>query len=195
VRDEIRVGLRLSPILLVALLLAAFVWRTDTAAISGLFQSSPVGTPTLMPTASATPEMPTEFPAPTEALPEPPSLVTATPVLIPTAGLTATLTPTLQLVPTLPPTLTPETTMAPVSTVTPATGSAEPTPVEASATPDDRQRYAEGDSGVKFEWGMLFDSASLFLSYAWLFCGLLIFLAIPVVFVVLWIASKRRQQQ
>jgi hypothetical protein len=42
---------------------------------------------------------------------------------------------------------------------------------------------------------MLFDSLALLLSYAWLCCGGLLFLAIPLVFVVLWVASKRRQQQ
>jgi hypothetical protein len=42
---------------------------------------------------------------------------------------------------------------------------------------------------------MLFDSIALFLSYLWLCCGALIFMAIPVVFVVLWVASKNRRQQ
>jgi hypothetical protein len=42
---------------------------------------------------------------------------------------------------------------------------------------------------------MLFDSVSLFLSYAWLCCGVLLFLAVPVVFIVLWVASRRRRQQ
>jgi len=188
-RDEIRAGLRLSPVLLVALLLAAFVWQSDTAALSGLFQSSVLPTPTVRPTLPVSHSTPTTIPPRTPAPPATPFPATQTPVLVPTAGLTATLTPTLQLVPTSPLTVTP------VITVTPAAGSAEPTPAEASATPDDRQRYAEDDSNVKFEWSMLFDSLSLFLSYAWLCCGILVFLAIPVFFVVLWIASKRRQQQ
>jgi hypothetical protein len=77
------------------------------------------------------------------------------------------------------------------ATVTPE---ASPT-VEATVepTPDGSQRYADEDSNLKFEWGMLFDSVSLFLSYLWLCCGVLIFLAIPVVFIALWVAGKRRQ--
>jgi hypothetical protein len=42
---------------------------------------------------------------------------------------------------------------------------------------------------------MLFDSVALFLSYAWLCCGGLVFLAVPLIFIVLWVASKRRQPQ
>jgi hypothetical protein len=41
---------------------------------------------------------------------------------------------------------------------------------------------------------MLVDSAALALSYAGLCCGVLIFLSIPVFFLVLWLASKRREQ-
>jgi hypothetical protein len=94
-------------------------------------------------------------------------------------------------------------TVTPVPSLTVGTGEASPTPVpsptggtgEASPTPDENQRYAEEDSNLKFEWGMLFDSVALFLSYIWLCCGGVLFLAIPLFFVVLWVASKRRQQQ
>ena len=56
------------------------------------------------------------------------------------------------------------------------------------------ERYADENTGLKFEWGRLFDSTALFLSYVWLCCGVFVFLAIPIAFVVLWQASKRRQQ-
>jgi hypothetical protein len=42
---------------------------------------------------------------------------------------------------------------------------------------------------------MLFDSVALLLSYLWLCCGGLLFLAVPLMFVILWVASRRRQEQ
>lgn len=48
-----------------------------------------------------------------------------------------------------------------------------------------------GGSGLLFDWGMLFDSVALAMTYIWLCCGVLVLAGIPVVFVVLWMASKR----
>jgi hypothetical protein len=42
---------------------------------------------------------------------------------------------------------------------------------------------------------MLFDSVALAVSYLWLCCGVFVLLGIPLFFLILWIASKRRQQQ
>jgi hypothetical protein len=134
-RHKVRAMLGLSPLIIVTLLLALMLWRTDSAAVSGLFQSPPVSPETASPTPEVIEAEPTE-------------------------------------------------TATPAPTVTPA----EPTP-----TPDERQRYAEEESNLEFEWGMLFDSVSLLMARLWLCCGVLIFLAIPVLFVVLWAASKRRQ--
>lgn len=189
VRRELGTLLRLSPLVLVTLLLAAMVWRSDSAAVAGLFQSSPLQT---SPVASATPTpsltlVPTATPGPTLPMPSPtfPVLATATAgpgetpatatATVPTVETPATATPTAQS-----PGYTPVTS---------------PTRATATPTPDDRQRYADQDSPLWFEWGMLFDSLALFLSYLWLCCGALIFMAIPVVFVVLWVASKNRRQQ
>jgi hypothetical protein len=41
---------------------------------------------------------------------------------------------------------------------------------------------------------MLFDSVALGLTYMWLCCGVLVLFGIPVVFVILWVASKRQAQ-
>jgi hypothetical protein len=79
-----------------------------------------------------------------------------------------------------------------VPSVTPTdAGVAEPT---LTPTGTDRQRYAEGESNLEFEWSMLFDSVSLLVSYVWLCCGIIIFLAVPAFFIAVWRASKRRQQ-
>jgi hypothetical protein len=48
---------------------------------------------------------------------------------------------------------------------------------------------------LQFEWGELFDALALGASYLWLGCGVFMLLAIPVVFVVLWVASNRRKRQ
>lgn len=201
-RQELKAALRLSPLALVALLLAVALWQADSAAISGLFQSSPVETPSVTPTVPGVVETPT-VPSVVET-PTVPGVV-ETPTAPPTGEITptseATLpvpTETLTVIPTE--TVTVEATQTPVPTETvtaePPTASAEPSAsVEAEATPGDRERYPEGESNLKFDWGMLFDSVSLFLSYAWLCCGVLVFLAVPVVFIVLWVASRRRQQQ
>jgi hypothetical protein len=42
---------------------------------------------------------------------------------------------------------------------------------------------------------MLFDSVALAVSYLWLCCGVFVLLGIPLFFLILWIAGKRRQQQ
>jgi hypothetical protein len=79
-------------------------------------------------------------------------------------------------------------TATPTPTPSTAAGTVEP-------TPDDKQRYPDDETDLRFEWGMLFDSVSLLLSYIWLFCGVLVFLTVPIIFIVLWVASRRRQQQ
>lgn len=202
--QEFRAAMRLSPLALVALLLVVLLWRSDSAANSGLFQSSIVETPTFtatVPTIEVTvtvPGLETQTPTPGASTPtteatSPAATATFTPVPLETATAQPSLTPELTLTP--PPELTPGGTVSPTATVVTGTVSPEPSPSgEASATPDDRERYPEGESNLAYDWGMLFDSVSLFLSYAWLCCGVLAFIAVPVVFIVLWVASKRRQQ-
>lgn len=198
VGQEARAASRLGPLVLIVLLLVALFWYTGSAADSGLFQSSPVETP---PAASATPTLaatatiiPSVTTAPTPGATAQP---TAGPTTEPTAPLpTATVPPagTGEVTPTQPPAVT----NTPTPSAQPETVTPVPSPSaiagEASPTPDD-ERYAEGESNLKFEWGMLFDSVALLLSYFWLCCGGLLFLAIPLMFVVLWVASKRRQEQ
>jgi hypothetical protein len=58
----------------------------------------------------------------------------------------------------------------------------------------DQDRYADGESRFRFEWRMLFDSLALAASYLWLCCGLILLLGIPLLFIILWIASTRRKQ-
>ena len=187
-RREVKAALKPSPLLLAAVLVAAMVWRADSAAISGTFQSSIIGTvtaPAPVYTATATATGEATAPAPLE---------TATPGLpgTPTAEASATVSAEPTETPGEPSSTAVPTELAPTATVTPA-----PTevPNTAEPTPNEKQRYPDGETELKFEWGMLFDSVSLLLSYIWLFCGVLIFLAVPISFIVLWVASKRREQQ
>jgi hypothetical protein len=170
VRRETKALLKLGPWVLVSLVLAAVLWRTDLAAISGLFQSP--ATPT------ATSEVPTAAPTPSEA-------PTELPTTAPTP--TATFTPTLT---TVPPTPTIEVTLTPTETLATATPA-----LSATVEADESGRYASEDATLRFDWGMLFDTVALGLSYLWLCCGILLFLSIPVVFVLLSVASKRKRQE
>jgi hypothetical protein len=192
-RREVKAALKLSPLVLAAVLLAAVVWRADSAAISGTFQSSIIGTvtapaplDTATPTATGQPAATTPLETATEALP-------GTATVEPSASAAAE---TATVMPIESPA---EPTATALPTEVPLTATLTPVPTEVvgtvEPTPDDRQRYPDEETELRFEWSMLFDSVSLLLSYIWLFCGVLIFLTVPILFIVLWVASKRRQEQ
>ena len=203
-QQEIRGILKVSPLVLASLVLVALLWRTDSAANSGLFQSSPVETPppSLTPTATIVPSVT--------------AVASPQPTAVESPAVTSTVAPTESAVPgeTVAPTETAApaetgTEVSPTETVTPTETSVptEPPPsdtpvasatsetAEPEATPDESQRYPEGESNLRFEWGMLFDSVALFFSYVWLCCGILLFIAVPVLFFVLWRASTSRQEE
>lgn len=175
-RRELRAALRLSPWVVISLLLAAALWRTDLAAVSGLFQSPPEATATSEPPTATPTQEPTALPTDTPTV----ELPTETP--LPEATLPPTETPTLP--PTETPTLPPTATLEPL----PTPGQIMPT-VEVGA---EDSRYDE-NADLAFDWGMLFDSVALGVSYLWLCCGILLLFAVPVTFAVLWVASKRRE--
>jgi hypothetical protein len=78
------------------------------------------------------------------------------------------------------------------ATASPA-ASTTPSPTQPEATAD--ERYAEGESNLKFDWSMLFDSIALGASYIWLCCGVLVVVSIPVAFAVLWVGGRRRHPE
>jgi hypothetical protein len=172
VRREARGMRKLIPWVVVSLLLAAVLWRTDLAATSGLFQSPATLTPTTEPTT----------PTPEAATPTP-----GTPTQSPTQTVTES------------PSATPQPSDTPASATPTATDtpSPSPTPDEGQGTqePNEEGRYPDEDSNVAFEWGMLFDTVALAISRMWLCCGILVLVGIPVAFGILWVASKRREQQ
>ena len=191
-RKEMRGVLRVSPLVLASLVLVALLWRTDSSAVSDLLQSSPVETPPPSLT-------PTTQPAVTATnTPEP--TVIESPVATTTAG-TATGAPTEPVVPSETPTIAPPTetlepTDVPLPTEPPATDTPAPSATAEPEEPlDESQRYPDDESNLRFEWGMLFDSMALFLSYVWLCCGILLFIAVPLFFFVLWRTSASRQEE
>jgi hypothetical protein len=186
--------LRLGPWLLLSLLLVVMLWQGQPTALAGLFQSPPDDTPTA--TATSTPD----------ATPSGAETATGTPAVTGTPAITSTLviTGTLAL-----PSATPEVLPSATPTVglseTPSMTATELSPAEAeTATPTPAgeedaggpgsQRYAEGESNLRLDWAMLFDAVALGLSYAWLCCGGLVVLGVPLFFLVLWVASKRQQR-
>lgn len=201
-KSEGLAALRLSPWLLLSLLLVLILWQADTAALAGLFQSPPTDTPTVptTPTSATTPPI-----VPTATFtPVPTATLTTVPTATVTPELSATLTPVLPQTPEVSPTLTPTLVPSPTPTVTPTqmlpAGEVSPTlqPAEGeadAAAGQERQRYATGESGLEFEWGMLFDAVALGLSYTWLCCGVFVVLGVPLFFLVLWVASRVRQQR
>jgi hypothetical protein len=158
------------------LFLILMLWHVDPDPSSGLFQSPPEATATS-------------------------AQATATEVLTPTATLTPTVTLTPPLRQTQPPAATAETVTAEPS-VTPLeqtpTESPSPlpslTPTPGTGEDEGTGRYAQGDEGFVFEWGTLFDSFALGASYVWLCCGVFLLVLVPISFLALWVASKRRSQ-
>ena len=115
------------------------------------------------------------------------------PLLItPTATITPTDIPTPTAMPTEPPP-TPEPTST--RTLTPsATASPEPISTARTGTSSNtRQHYVRGDSNVVIQWGVLIDSLALGISYAWLVIGILVGVGLPILFVVLWVRTRRRR--
>lgn len=165
---EGRAVLQISPWLLLALGVAMFWFGANRTATAVPFQSP----------------LPTEPASPTPEVP---------PILTPTVTLTPTLEPTVLMTPTAMPTEVP-----PTATALPPTPTLSPTPqlTATASTPavpsDQSRRYPDEEASYRFDWAELLDSVALGASYLWLCCGILIFLAVPVLFLALSIASKRR---
>ncbi|MBN1661076.1 MAG: hypothetical protein JXA93_21965 [Anaerolineae bacterium] len=183
----LRAVCQLGPWIVLSLFLVAVLGQADSAALAGLFQSPPTVTPT------------------TEALPTPTPTIETEPTVTPTLEATPTLTPTIEPTPTLAPTSLPLPTEAPDLQPAPTVESIEAQPITATMPVDSegvepgsvpvRDRYPDEGSNLEFEWGMLFDSMALGLSYVWLCCGALFMLLLPLFFLALWVAARRRRQR
>ena len=121
--------------------------------------------------------------------------ITATEDMTETILLPPPITPTATIVPTETPQPPPTSEPTATRTATPSpTVSAEPiTTAQAGASSDSRRHYVRGDSNVTFDWGMLIDSLALGISYVWLVIGILVGVGLPILFVVLWVRTRRRR--
>lgn len=188
-----RRGLGVCTALVVPILLALAAVSTDLTAASGLFQSPLTATPESSETAVAPePTTPTSTPEPEAAATE-----SVTPQLTPVASPTLVSPPATAL-PTEPlPTealATPSDTPEAVATETPPTPTEEPTASSDESGAELPPRYADSESDLRFDWGTLFDSLALGLSYAWLCCGVVLMLGLPILFVALWSRGRREQE-
>jgi len=175
-RRELGALLKLCPWVLAALLLVAVFWQADLAATTGLFQSPPTDEPPAI--------APTDEPPPLSS-PEPSEGITTDATVEPPP--TATLEPTATQEPA------PTDTPSPEPTATEPGATATWTPEPGAEEGETRGRYATGEPELEFEWGMLFDSLALGLSYIWLCCGVVVLLGILAAFAAVWIASRRRR--
>jgi len=112
------------------------------------------------------------------------------PLITPTATITPTDTPTVT--PTQPPpTPTPTASWTPTP---PPTASPEPVnTAQTGASSKTRRHYVRGDSNVVIQWGLLVDSLALGISWAWLVVGVLVGVGLPILFVLLWVRTRRRR--
>lgn len=187
---KLRGGLAFCAVLLALVLLALSFGQDDLAATSGLFQSPE--TATVEPTATVltseppTPTEPVELPTATGEPVTPEATSTPTPAEPPTEPPTgeAPTAVTKEPMPTEP--IIEPTETAPAATEVPP----ESAGVEETEPPS---RYSDDESSLVFDWGTLFDSLALGLSYGWLCCGIVLTIGLPVLFVALWSRSRREQ--
>jgi len=151
--------------------IVALLWRVDSAATAGLFQSS-------LPT-------PAEWATPTS------DVATAAPTLA-APVLTATV-PQMEMSPTATWTAEPEPTLdVPVTPTAAPTASPKPAPATGFPEgPGEDARYPEEQAGLRFGWRTLVDALALGVSYLWLACGIALFVLL--VLLLLWLLLRGRR--
>jgi hypothetical protein len=146
--------------------------------------------------ASASTLFQSETASPTTGLVTATAGITETPFLPPLITATVTITPTETPLPTATPTqppATPEPTASWTPTPSPTVSPEPVSTAQSGASSNTRQHYVRGDSNVVIQWGMLIDSLALGITYAWLLGGILVGVGLPILFVFLWVRTKRRR--
>lgn len=192
------------PLLLLVLLVAlpaavALHPGQGPALASQLFESpvSPVQQPTAAPQVRvpAAPQ-PTAKPKPEKVLPPTVPPPAAQPAQVePTAVPPTQPPPAQQRVPAAP-TQAPAAeapTSPPPTTAPPAEEQATPVPPP-PPVPGEEVQPGSGSGEVIIDSGLLIDSILVYVSYAWLCCGILLFILIPIVFVGLYIWGAQRRK-
>lgn len=179
-RRNITTTITLLPFMILALLGALLLFQQEGAvSASQLFQS---------PVSPAQEPAPPPKPTPEKVLPPtvPPRPATETPVPVPTT----------------PQEVQPPAPVEPPERVQPAPSEPEqlPAPTEPNAPPEIVQPQNPvqpppvnpGQSEIVVDSGLLIDSVLVYLSYAWLCCGVIIFIMIPILFLVLYVWGSQR---
>ena len=170
--------LRLTPWLMVPVLVAVLLWNTQALATSDLFQSG-IASPTTSASPTAQDVTPSVPVSPTPSFTVTPTLVEASP----------TLAPILPTTPTAVFTALPEVTSSPTAR---ATRTPRPTALATKATTSTgSERYPDDEARLSFRWKTLFDSLALALSYAWLACGVVALLLVIALLVVRVFRGRR----
>jgi hypothetical protein len=90
---------------------------------------------------------------------------------------------------------TPEASPTDVENVVPALDTPTPPPTQAATEPPPgSDRYTPSEGELVFDWRLLADTLVLGLSWSWLCCGVLLFVAIPMAVAVIYVVNRRRQE-
>jgi hypothetical protein len=180
------------------------------ALASQLFQSpvspvQPTAAPPAQPTAAPPARVPVQ-PQPTQPPAKPKPEKVLPPTGPPPAAQPAQAEPTA--VPPVPPTQAPAQQRQPVPptqppaavvptspppTTAPAAEQATPVPPP-PLVPGEETQPGSGSGEVIIDSGLLIDSILVYVSYAWLCCGILLFILIPIVFVGLYVWGAQRRK-
>lgn len=182
-RQNIRTIATLLPLIVLTLCISLVVYKGDgTVLASQLFQSP------VEPEEGVPPKPPQEKPKPEKVLP--PTVQRPTPVPIPSptspppqpqpAEQAAPTVPTVPPAPDQPP---PEQQQAQPQA---------PVPTLPAAPPPAQVELVQSEMVI--DSGLLIDSVLVYISYAWLCCGVIAFVMIPIVFLVLYILGVKRSR-
>lgn len=184
VQRNVRAILSLLPFMFLAGCVALAVYQGDERAwASSLFQS---------------PVQP-EAPAPTRPAPEkvlPPTVQRPTPAPVPSpTPPPPTQPPPVQPVQQVEPVIPPPEQPAPVQQPTqpPVEQPAQPQ-ISAPPAPPPPAQDNSAPPEIVIDSGLLIDSILVYISYAWLCCGVLAFILIPVIFLALYVLGIRRSR-
>jgi hypothetical protein len=199
-RRSLRGATPLLPLIFLLALGAAFLLQTGKgpALASQLLQSAV--SPAKQQPAPPPPPKPTRAPAQPAAKPKPERVLPPT-VAAPAGPPTQPpVPPTEQGAPPAPPAATQapaEPPAAPAPTLAPPTEAAPPeaAPTQRVAPPIVPGQETQPDTGeVVVDSGLLIDSILVYASYAWLCCGILLFILIPIAFIGLYIWGAQRRK-
>lgn len=183
-RQNIRTIVTLLPLIALALGISLVVYQGDRIVLASPLFQSPVE-----PGVEAPPEPPADRPKPEKVLP--PAEQRPTPIPIPSPTSPPPAEEAVPVAPVMPDQPSPDQQLAqpPAPDQPPPDQQPIPPPPEPPPPPGQTEL---GQPEMVIDSGLLIDSILVYISYAWLCCGVIIFVMIPVVFLVLYVLGVRR---